>query len=274
MTERISRLREQSISMKPRVDPERAVIVTEAYRNLEQSLPSAVKRAKAFQAICEKKTVYIGQDDLIVGERGSGPKMTSTYPELTCHSVQDLETLRSRPMTSYDVDDSTIEIYRSDIIPYWRGKCIRDRAFASMPEEWLALYEAGAFTEFMEQRAAGHTSLDDLPYRKGLRSIRADVESSRAKVASDDPRRAEKLAELEAMALSCDAAIRLAERHAEKAAQMARSETDRDRAVELLEIAEICRRVPAEAPRPSTRRSRPIGSSISARSPSSTAGTP
>ena len=249
MTERIARLREQSMDTKPRVDAERALIVTEAYKTMAPGLPASMQRALAFKAICERKTVYIGSEDLIVGERGSGPKITSTFPELTCHSVEDLQTLRSRPMTSYDVDDATIEAYRTTVIPYWRGKCVRDRAFSSLPAEWLALYEAGVFTEFMEQRAAGHTALDGLLYHKGLRSIKADVAASKARIGTDDPRRDEKLAELDAMSIACDAATTLAERHAEKAAAMAKSEKNHERAIELLEIAEACRRVPAEAPR-------------------------
>lgn len=249
MTERITRLRSQSMNTKPKVDAERALIITEAYRNMSPSLPAPIKRALAFKSICEQKLVYIGSEDLIVGERGSGPKITSTFPELTCHSVEDLQTLRSRPMTSYDVDDATIDAYRTTIIPYWRGKCVRDRAFSALPAEWLALYEAGVFTEFMEQRAAGHTALDGRLYHKGLRSIKADVAVSRDKVIADDTRRDEKIAELDAMAMACDAAITLAERHAEKAASMAKVEKNHERAVELLEIAEVCRRVPAEAPR-------------------------
>jgi len=249
MTERIARLRKQSMETKPRIDAERALIVTEAYRSFDPGLPAPLCRARTFQALCERKTIYLGADDLIVGERGSGPKMTSTFPELTCHSVEDLQTLRSRPMTSYDVDDETIEAYRTTVIPYWRDRCVRDRAFSSLPAEWLALYEAGVFTEFMEQRAAGHTALDGLAYRKGLRSIKADVIASSSRISGDDPRRDEKRAELEAMGIACDAAITFAERHAERAAQMARTEANRDRALELLEIAEVCRRVPAEAPR-------------------------
>lgn len=249
MTDRIARLRAQSMETKPRIDAERALIVTAAYRNMAPSLPAPIQRVLAFKAICEQKTVYIGSEDLIVGERGNGPKVTSTFPELTCHSVEDLQTLRSRPMTSYDVDDATIKAYRTIVIPYWRGKCVRDRAFSSLPAEWLALYEAGVFTEFMEQRAAGHTALDSLLYHKGLRSIKADVVASKTRVSMDDPRRDEKLAELDAMSMACDAAITLAERHAVKAAAMAKSEKNHERAVELLEIAEICRRVPAEAPR-------------------------
>ncbi|MBN2874959.1 MAG: formate C-acetyltransferase/glycerol dehydratase family glycyl radical enzyme, partial [Spirochaetales bacterium] len=249
MNERIARLRAQSFETKPRVSAERAVIITRAYQEHADSLPLALMRATAFKALCENKTIYIGADDLIVGERGSGPKITPTYPELTCHSVEDLQVLRSRPMTSYDVDDDTIETYRTTIIPYWRGKSIRDKAFSAMPEEWLALYEAGVFTEFMEQRAAGHTALDGLLYKKGLNQIKLDIEQSKAMLRADDPRRAEKEHELEAMALSCDAAISFAARHAELALSMAATEANPVRAQELRRIAEICHRVPAETPR-------------------------
>jgi trans-4-hydroxy-L-proline dehydratase len=249
MTKRIERLRQESFVAKPRVSAERARIITEVYKSLEGKVSTPVLRARAFLALCEKKTLYIGAEELIVGERASGPKITPTYPELTCHSAQDLEILRSRPMTSYEVDDQTIEIYKADIIPFWRGKSIRDRAFADMPSQWLALYEAGVFTEFMEQRSAGHTALDGTLYHKGLRSLKDDIERSRAAIATTDPERTEKLAELEAMAISCDAAIMFAQRHAELALSMARAESDPERAAELRTIAENCTRVPAEAPR-------------------------
>ena len=249
MTERISRLRQESFNAKPRISVERAQIITELYRELDGKVPTPVLRACAFKALCEKKTLYIGKDELIVGERGGAPKVTSTYPELTCHSVEDLEILRSRPMTRYDIDDQSIETYRIEIIPFWRGKSIRDVAFSGMPAEWLALYESGVFTEFMEQRAAGHTALDGTLYNKGLRSIKEDIERSREAIDPGDPERAEKRAELEAMSISCDAAIRFAQRHAELAMSMASVEPDPDRAAELCTIAENCLRVPAEAPR-------------------------
>ena len=150
MTERIARLRRQSVDTKPSIDIQRALLITEAYASMPDGLPAPIARARSFAYICEHKDIYVGADDLIVGERGRGPKRTSTYPELTCHSVEDLRTLRSRPMTSYDIDDDSIEAYRERVIPYWRGRCIRDRAFADLPAEWLALYEAGVFTEFME----------------------------------------------------------------------------------------------------------------------------
>ncbi|HPB66452.1 MAG TPA: pyruvate formate lyase family protein, partial [Spirochaetales bacterium] len=249
MTDRIARLRHESVEAKPSIDIQRALLITEAYTSMPDGLPAPIVRARSFAYLCEHKDIYIGANDLIVGERGRGPKRTSTYPELTCHSVEDLVTLRSRPMTSYDISDDDIESYRERVIPYWRGRCVRDRAFAGLPAEWLALYEAGVFTEFMEQRAAGHTALDGLLYRKGLRELKSEAAAARSALSPEDPRLEEKVAELEAMATSCDAMIRLAERHADRAEAMAASERNAARALELRDIAAVCRRVPAEAPR-------------------------
>jgi formate C-acetyltransferase len=112
----------------------------------------------------ENKNIYIGSDELIVGERGPAPKATPTYPELCCHSMEDLEILNSRLEISYHVDEEAKTIQREQIIPYWQGRSIRDLIFREMSQEWKDAYEAGIFTEFMEQRAPGHTAF---PLRSG-----------------------------------------------------------------------------------------------------------
>ncbi len=249
MSERIRELREESFSARPSVSAERARILTEVYREREGKVSVPVLRALAFQALCERKTLYLDPRELIVGERGPKPKACPTYPELTCHSVEDLEILRTRPMTSYDVDDSVLEIYRAEIIPFWRGRSIRDRAFAEIPAEWKALYEAGMFTEFMEQRAAGHTALDGKLYRTGLLEFRDRILARKASLDPEDPDRADKAEELEAMAIACDAAVRFARRHADRAEELAESEPDPELRANLRAVAETCRRVPALPPR-------------------------
>lgn len=249
MSERIRELREESFSARPSVSAERARILTDVYRRYEGTVGVPVLRALAFRDLCDRKTIYIDPRELIVGERGPRPKACPTYPELTCHSVEDLEVLRSRPMTSYEVDDSVIETYRTEIIPFWRGRSIRDRAFAGIPAEWNALYEAGLFTEFMEQRAAGHTALDGKLYRRGLLELREEILARKAGLEPADPHHAEKAEQLEAMAIACDGAVRFAVRHAERAEELAASEADPGYRANLLAVAETCRRVPASAPR-------------------------
>jgi trans-4-hydroxy-L-proline dehydratase len=247
---RITRLWNESFNARPSISTERAQIITEFYLANEGKHSAPVMRALAFRTLCERKTIYIGADELIVGERGPFPKATPTYPELTCHSVEDLRILGSRAKTSYDVDADTIRVYEEEIIPYWSGRSMRDRIFTRMDDEWKACYEAGIFTEFMEQRAPGHTSLDDKIYRLGCLDLKRQIANSLAQLDFLlDPLATDKREELLAMDISCDAVMLFAKRHAEMARSMATQEADPQRQRELERIAGICSWVPAHAPR-------------------------
>lgn len=249
MNERIQRLRDESFDTHPSIDIERALLETEFYRENEGKLPMPVLRAANFKHICENKTIYIGPEELIVGERGPKPKAVSTFPELTCHSRQDFEILTTRAQQNYTVSPEDMDTYEKVVEPYWSGRCMRDRLFERMPEDWTLLYEAGTFTEFGEQRALGHTALDNLIYQKGALDLKKDIEASRAKLDFiNDPEATAKDEQLQGMAISCDAVIIFAERHAELAEKMAAEEKDERRRAELLKIAEVCRHVPAHAP--------------------------
>lgn len=249
MNDRVRELRQESFDARPSISPERAVILTDVYKANAGRVSAPMLRALAFQELCERKTVYLDPRELIVGERGPRPKACPTYPELTCHSLEDLEILKTRPMTSYEVSDDTLISYRDVVIPYWRGRSLRDKAFADLPSEWRELYESGLFTEFMEQRAAGHTALDGRLYEVGLAEIVEEIDKARGALSPDDPERAEKEEELAAMRVACEGAVRFAERHAQAAEALSKVETDSSRRENLRTIAETCRRVPAHAPR-------------------------
>ena len=250
MNRRIEKLRQESLETIPAISAERARLVTEFYRNNLGKYSTPVLRALTFKHLCEKKAIYIGEDELIVGERGPAPKVVPTFPELTCHSVADLEALDSRPMTRYKVTADTIASYRDEIIPYWQGRTMRERVFSLVPEDWKAAYEAGLFTEFMEQRAPGHTTLDGTIYRQGMMDFKSEINRHLAELDyMNDPEAAQKAENLSAMAIACDAAVIFAERHADLAKQMAAVEPNPERRKELLQISETCRRVPARAPR-------------------------
>ena len=250
MNERIKRLRQQNFDTPTTLSIERALIETAFYKENYGTMPIAVLRAKNFYEICKKKTLYIGEDELIVGERGPLPKAVPTFPELTCHSVEDLHTLNERELQRYTISQEDIDTYEREVIPYWKGKTQRERIFNHVSKEWEEAYHAGVFTEFMEQRAAGHTAMDGKMYREGLLDVKARIEK---KIASldyiYDPEATDKQQELEAMAISCDAAILFAERHAELAEQMAAKEQNPQRKAELEKIADVCHWVPAHAPR-------------------------
>jgi len=251
MNERIRKLRQQSLDARPTMTAERGMLITEYYKSPEAHRTSyPMQRALAFKYILENKAICINEGELIVGERGPAPKVTPTYPEICAHSVQDLEILNSRPKTSFGVDAETIKAYKDEIIPYWKGRSLRDRILADLSPEWKDAYEAGIFTEFMEQRAPGHTVLDNKIYKKGMLDFKADIEKAIAGLDFiKDPEAWDKREELRAMAVSAEALIAFGKRHAEKAKELAAKEKNPDRRKELKRIAEVCDWVPAHAPR-------------------------
>jgi len=250
MNERIQRLRKASVELQPGLSIERALHETEFYKENFGKYSMPVLRALNFLNHCQKKTLFLGCDELIVGERGPAPGMVPTFPELTCHSVEDFHVLNTREQQNYSISDEDIDTYAREVIPYWKGRTIRERIFGHVPDEWLAAYESGLFTEFMEQRAAGHTALDGQVYQKGMldfkRQIAAEIEALDYLI---DPSATDRFEQLTAMDLSCDAVIVFAERHAELADKLTERESDPQRVAELNKIAEVCRWVPANKPR-------------------------
>jgi len=250
MRERVKILHEETLETRPSVSHERAQLLTAYCRGSEGSEKSIpVHRAEAFKHILENGTVYIGDHELIVGEKGPCPKAAPTYPELCCHTISDLETLASRSRVTFDVTDETRRVYTDEIIPYWTGKTQREAILEGVSDEWERAYEAGVFTEFMEQRSPGHAVLDGKIYRKGLLGFLSDIENALCGLDESDPSYGAKSEELKAMAISVEAVVALGRRHAEKAEELAAVCEDPARKKELLTIAEVCRRVPAEAPR-------------------------
>ena len=250
MNERIKRLHKQSVETEPTLTIERALIETAFYKENYGKMPNCILRARNFYEICKKKTIYIGRDELIVGERGPVPKAVPTFPELTCHTVEDLHTLNTRDLQPYRISQEDIDRYEQEVIPYWEGRTQRERIFSHVSKEWEEAYHAGVFTEFMEQRAGGHTSMDGKMYHRGLLDTKALIAEALAKLDFiNDPEATDKQQELQAMDISCDAAILFAERHADMADRMAEEEADPVRKAELRKIADVCRWVPAHAPR-------------------------
>jgi len=250
MTDRVRRLRQESLDAPATLSPERARLLTE-FCSREHSLVSApVKRALAFRYILENKEIWLGEGELIVGERGPAPKASSTYPEVCCHTLDDLEALDSREKISFAVSPEARKLHEDQIIPYWGGRTLRDLIFREMTPEWKLAYEAGVFTEFMEQRAPGHTVLDDKIYRKGFLDLIAEIQNSLDGLDFlDDPEAYAKREELRAMEIAAEALIDYARRHALEARELAEETRDPRRKEELLHIARVCEHVPAHPPR-------------------------
>ncbi len=250
MNDRIHKLREQSLNAVPAISLERATLLTEFYKKgVAERVSVPVARAMALKYILQNKELCINDGELIVGERGPAPKATPTYPEICTHSLEDFDILDSREKVPFKVGDAERRIQSDIIIPFWSGRSIRDRIFNEVDDDWKAAYEAGIFTEFLEQRAPGHTVLDNKIYNQGMVDFRRSIDQ-RIVVLDyyTDSEAFDKREELRAMAIAAEALIDFAGRYAERLRSMADKESDLKRRQELERMAQICARVPEYAP--------------------------
>lgn len=247
--ERTKKLRKQSIETQPFITIERARLMTEGYKKYEGSVEIPVLRALAFKHYMENRTLCINDGELIVGEKGDSPQSTPTYPELCCHTMEDLDIMDKRDIISFKVSDDVKKIHEDEIIPFWKNRQIRQKIVNSMEQEWLDCYENGVFTEFMEQRAPGHTVCGGTIYKKGFLDLKKEIEVEISKLDFVNDKEAyDKKAQLEGMAIACDALIIYGKRYSEYAKQLAEKEIDEDKKKDLLTIAKNCEVVPANKP--------------------------
>lgn len=250
MTDRVKKLRAQSLNAVPRISMERAQIVDSVYKKYEGKVSVPVLRALVLKEIMSKKELCINEGELIVGERGEKPAYTPTYPELCCHTIEDMGIMNKRKNISFKVDEESKRIQEEMIIPYWEKRSIRHKILSNMTEEWKDCYAAGIFTEFMEQRGPGHTVCDDKIYKKGFLDFKKDIEEAMQNLDFfNDKEALDKKNQLEAMSIACDAIMILGERYAKYAKELAEKQQDPIAKEELLEISEVCSHVPANVPR-------------------------
>ena len=152
MIKRVEKLRQESLDTQPYISIQRANLVTEAYQKYAGKVSSPVLRALTFKQVLENKVIYIAEGELIMGERGEAPKATPTFPELCCHSMEDFNLINDREKIAFKVSEEDKKIQEEKIIPYWENRSMRSQIFKEMTRQWKDCYEAGIFTEFMEQR--------------------------------------------------------------------------------------------------------------------------
>jgi formate C-acetyltransferase len=250
MNERIKKLRDQSLNSQAFLSIERAQLITEFYKkNNDENQSKPIQRAFALKYILENKKICINKSELIVGERGSLPKYTSTYPEICVHSIEDLKKINDRKKINFKVTAEAFKIQKNLIIPFWKNKSIREKIFENMDTNWIDAYDAGIFTEFMEQRAPGHTVLDDKIYKKGLLNFKNDITQNIKKIyQKNDIESKNKIEELNAMLITIDAIINFAKRHSKKAEVLSQIEKNPIRKKELEQISYICNKIPENPP--------------------------
>ncbi|MDR2453624.1 MAG: hypothetical protein LBD51_03525 [Bifidobacteriaceae bacterium] len=249
-TLRTKRLREVSETTPPSICLERALIETEVYAEHEGKLPAPVLRGLFFRELMSRRTLYLDDAELIVGEKGAGPQSAPTFPELCCHTLEDFDNMANRERVSFAVSEADKRLQAEVVIPFWRERATMAKMNQDLPPEWRRLFEAGLFTEFMAQRGPGHTVADGKIYRRGYLDFMAQIDRELARIDyGADMRAADRRAELAGMRLVCEGMVILGQRYAALARLRAGQTADPARRRELEELAETCDAVPAHAPR-------------------------
>ncbi len=250
MNERIQKLRELSVTTPVHIDLERAKIETDFYRENDGKYSIPVMRAMVLKEYFSKKTLYLGDGELIVGEKGKDPQASPTFPELCCHSVEDMVVMSERELVSFKTTEEDRRLQAEEIIPYWTGRSMREKILARMTPKWHECYSAGMFTEFMEQRGPGHTCGGEQVFTTGYLDYKEKIQKTMDELDYiNDPEAVNKCEELKAMAISCDAVCILGERYHKLALEMAEKEENEVRKAELLQIAANLEVVPARRPK-------------------------
>lgn len=249
MNERVQKLRKLSVNTEAHIDMERAVSETKTYEKYEGSVSVPELRALVLKDYFSTKTLYIGEGELIVGEKGDSPQAAPTFPELCCHTLEDMHVMNDRELISFKVPEDGFKIQEETMIPYWDKRSIRNKILDNMTSEWKDCYGAGIFTEFMEQRGPGHTVGSFKIYEKGFLDYQEDITKAMEQLDYfNDPEALDKKCELKAMWIAADAIMTLGSRYSKLAKEKSEQETDPQRKKELLQIAENCKVVPAHKP--------------------------
>lgn len=250
VNERIRKLREISLNTQPHLYMERARLETELYQKQEGTVSVPELRALNLKYFFEHKKLYLGKGELIIGEKGDEPQAAPTFPELCCHTLDDMRVMNDRELINFTVTEEGLALQEKTIIPFWKKRSIRNRIIENMSEEWKAAYECGIFTEFMEQRGPGHTVGSEKIYLKGFLDYQNDIaEAIRRLDFLRDPQALRKRNQLKGMSIACDAIMVLGKRYSALARQMAAETNDPDWKQDLLLIASNCDVVPAHRPK-------------------------
>ena len=243
-TERVERLRQRLLEARPRVEADRAVILTEALRGTEGEDRYA-RRARGLDRIFREMPLWIREDEWIVGSKAEEPLGSPLYPEFnSAWIVRELDTLPERFETAFQISPETRDRIRG-ILPFWEGRTVGDRIGASAPPESLEAVEEGIFFHYYLNRSIGHITCDyEKLLQRGIRGIRHEIRVAEANLRGSGWGVERQRAFLRGLLVVGDALVAFARRHGDLAEEQALRCPDPVRRAELEEIARICRKVP------------------------------
>jgi pyruvate formate-lyase/glycerol dehydratase family glycyl radical enzyme len=251
-TPRIRKARQRSLATRPSICLEKASIMTEVFMKTEGE-PLIVRRAKAFREACKRKTIFIQDDELIVGHPAGKIRAASSSPETNYWLLsEELDTISTREQDPYTITEEQKKLFKDFIEPYWKGKSFWDIWQATAPKDLQQLDES-IVTFIQDGRdVQGHgVFLPDyeLVIKIGIEGIKKNVHKKLNFFDISLPGNFEKSIYLKALLIVCDGISRLAKRYATLAREMLKNEKQPNRKAELEEIAKILDQVPVKPAR-------------------------
>ncbi|OZV12006.1 formate C-acetyltransferase/glycerol dehydratase family glycyl radical enzyme [Tissierella sp. P1] len=252
VTERIEMARQNYINSKPAISYERARIWTESHKMTEgESIP--IRRAKAFRDTCKQIDTNIFEGELIVGAIGEFRKCGILTPEFSWTWVdKEMDSFDKRVQDPYVMTDEQRAYVRKEIFPYWKGKSLEESFLAQLPKETAkVVVDTGIVDNDSKWRqAVGEITPDyqDVLFKKGFGGIIKEAEENLLKLSDTSAEDLKKKDFYKSIIITSGGIITLAKRYSQKAKEMAIEEKDEIRKRELLNIAEICNKVPENPP--------------------------
>lgn len=245
-TERINILKAQILNAQPCVEAERAVLITESFKETEGQ-PAILRRALALKKVLQNIPITIREEELIVGSLTKEPRSSQVFPEFSNKWLRDeLDRIDKRNGDAFQISEENKEKLQ-DVFEYWNGKTTSELATSYMSEETVKAVNADIFTVGnYYYNGVGHIAVNyDKVLKIGFSGIINEAKEQLEKSRSIDPDFIKKEKFLSSIIISCEAGITYANRYAKKAKELARNTNDSRRKAELNEIAKICTKVPA-----------------------------
>ncbi len=243
---RVQKAKERVLATKPSIDLENARLLTESFMKTEGE-PVVVRKAKGFRERCQRKTVFIWDDELIVGCTGSKIRGGILCPDVCWPALdKELETIPTRLQDPFLISEDDKRLFKDFIKPYWKGRSLQEAWEARMPEDVRRLTDAAVINADLRAiRGPGELTVGyQWVITNGISGIRKRIEEKLASLDTATPEGYEKAIYLNALLIACDGIVTLAKRYAQVAASMAAEERDPRRKAELEKIAKTCQWVP------------------------------
>ncbi|MDD3347165.1 formate C-acetyltransferase/glycerol dehydratase family glycyl radical enzyme [Oscillibacter sp.] len=245
MNDRLRRLRQKNLAQTPEICSERARIVTEAYEQF-QDLPAALLRARTLEKILREMSIWIADDELIVGNQASMAKGTPVFPEFSVDWImRELDQFEMRRSSKYKLSAENKAVLK-EVLPKWKGRTVKERALSVIPDEAKEAMACQAFLLSPLSCGLGHISVQyEKLIDRGLEYLIDELTEKKAHCRPENAADLERGIFYDSCLIVCNALIAFAERFAALAEQKAAA-SEEPRRAELLEIARVCRKVPRQ----------------------------